>query len=567
MARLTFRWVLPTALALAAVAAALAGTARAGVGHSRLVPLPSVLPPVPLHRRMKWSTAGPKLPTAAAFAGGRATIGVAGGIDGRALAAELGVHPVEWLPALRLVQVAGQPAALAALAHADDARIRYVEPIVAGHTAHVRNDPLTYDIDAATGVPYEWQFHAVGLDQALNLAKGDPGMLVGVVDSGIAPVPDLTGKIAETFWDPAFNSSAADLLGHGTFVSSIIAARNDDGFGLAGFCGACRLAVYKADPLTDVQVAEGIQKLTDAHVRVINLSIVLDHPAQDVIDAINYATNAGVLVVAATGNEGSTAVDFPASFVQPPNGTAASGLAVGASDAKGVRASFSNGGPQLSLLAPGTYNTKCTVGILGAIPTSAPDFDDADSCSVTMTHADGARYAYASGTSFSAPEVAGVAALVWSLKPSLTSTQVAAVLEQTATRPQGSGWNAISGWGVLNANAAVESVAGRSSAASIVLAKLRISRPRGPGSRIEASVEANWGDGSAVRVGATPSCRIIVAGSAVHVSSTLNGGMLTCAFTLPAGSAGAQVVGTVSVAASGAPTATAAFQFAVRRQS
>jgi membrane-anchored mycosin MYCP len=560
--RLTFRGLLVLALAFAAAPSALADQ-----GHSRLLPLPSVLPPAPLHRQMRWSLASSRPPTAAAFAAGRATIGVTGSIDGRALAAEFGVHAVDWLPGLRLIQVRGAPAALAALARADDARIRYVEPLVAAHIAHVRNDPLSYEIDPATGAPYEWQFHAIGADQALNLAQGDPGLLVGVVDSGIAPVPDLTGKIAETFWDPAFNSSAADRLGHGTFVSSIIASRNDDGFGLAGFCGACRLAVYKADPLTDVQVAEGIQKLTDAHVRVINLSIVLDHPAQDVVDAINYATNAGVLIVAASGNEGSTAVDFPASFVQPPNGTPSSGLAVGASDAQGAVASFSNTGPQLSLLAPGTFNTKCTVGILGAIPTSATGFGDRDSCSVTMTHADGARYAYASGTSFSAPEVAGVAALVWSLKPSLTSTQVAVVLEQTATRPQGAGWNATVGWGVLNANAAVESVSGRSTADSIMLAKLRISRPRKPGSRVEASVEASWGDGTAIRVGATPSCRITVAGSAAPVSSRLDAGLLTCAFTLPRKSVGAQVEGTVSVAAAGAPTAKASFRFAVPRQS
>ena len=463
--------------------------------------------------------------------------------------------------------MSGPPAALAALARDDDARIRYVEPLVAARTAHVRDDPLSYEIDPATGVPYEWQFHAIGADQALNLAKGDPGLLVGVVDSGIAPVPDLTGKVAETFWDPLFNSSAADRLGHGTFVSSIIASRNDDGFGLAGFCGACRLAVYKADPLTDVQVAEGIQKLTDAHVRVINLSIVLDHPAQDVIDAINYATNAGVLVVAASGNEGTSAVDFPASLLQPPNGAPSSGLAVGASDANGARASFSNDGPQLSLIAPGTFNSKCTVGILGAIPASAPDFGDRDSCSVTMTHADGARYAYASGTSFSAPEVAGVAALVWSVKPSLTSAEVAAVLEQTATRPPGAGWDATVGWGVLNAKAAVESVSGKSASDTIALARLRISRPRAPGSRVEASVEANWGDGTAIRVGANPSCRITVAGAPARVSTTLDAGLLTCSFTLPRTSAGAQVAGTVSVAAAGAAAAAASFRFAVPRQS
>src|SRR4029077_7784711 len=136
-----------------------------------------------------------------------------------------------------------------------------------------------------------------------------------VVDSGVTVVPDLKGKIAETFWDKSIHSSAADVLGHGTFVSSIIPARNDAAFGMGGFCGACRLAVYKAVPVNDVQVAEGIRTLTDAHVRVINLSIVLTSPSQAVADAVAYAAAAGVLVVGAAGNDGATGISYPASLL------------------------------------------------------------------------------------------------------------------------------------------------------------------------------------------------------------------------------------------------------------
>ncbi len=490
-------------------------------------------------------------------------IGVGAAVDGRKLARALGVRVVEWLPGLQLVEVSGRPARLAGLTHDRDPGIRYVEPVVPGQTAHVRNDPLTYQVDPATGVPYEWQFHAIGADQALNLAKGDSNLLVGVVDSGISPVPDLTGKVAETFWDKAVNRSAADVVGHGTFVSSLIASRNDDGFGLAGFCGACRLAVYKASPLTDVQVAEGIRTLTDAHVRIINLSIVLNGPSQAVTDALTYATNAGVLVVAATGNEGASTIDFPAASIQQPNGAASPGLAVGASDRNGTRATFSNAGAQLSLLAPGTFNTSCTEGILGAIPAVATDFEESGSCAVTLTHSGGARYAYASGTSFAAPEVSGVAALVWSVKPSLTAVQVAGILEQTATRPDGTGWTATAGWGVLNARAALESVTGRSSADSLALSGLRIARPRLPGERIRVSVEASWDDGGPVALGATPSCRITVGGIAMHTSAALEAGSETCSFVLPKRSGGLRVAGTVSVSAVGVPAATASFRFAV----
>ncbi len=550
-------------LLLAGLAAPQAFAGRPG--HSTLVPLPSVLPPTPLERPMSWARASTAAP-AAAFQGGRAVIGVAAGTDGRTLARSLRLHVVEWLPALRLVEVAARPARLAALAGAGNRGVRYFEPLVAGQVAHVRNDPLTWEVDPSTGAPYEWQFHAVGVDQALNLAKGDPSMLVGVVDSGISPVPDLTGKIAETFWDKTVNRSATDVLGHGTFVSSLIASRNDDGFGLAGFCGACRLAVYKAAPLTDVQVAEGIRTLTDAHVRVINLSIVLDNPSQAVSDALTYAANAGVLVVAASGNEGAQTVDYPASMIQQPNGAASPGLAVGASDRNGTRASFSNSGTQLSLLAPGTFNSSCTVGILGAIPAVATDFEESGSCAVVLTHAGGARYAYAGGTSFAAPEVSGVAALVWSVKPSLTSTQVAAILEQTATRPAGTGWNSSTGWGVLNANAAVESVTGRSSADAIVLAGLKLSRPRAPGGRIRASVKARWADGTAVGIGARPACRISVRGKTIHTSTSFQAGSAMCSFTLPRDSGGRTVTGKLAVSAVGVPATSASFRFTVARR-
>jgi subtilisin family serine protease len=494
-----------------------------------------------------------------------AVIGLQRAADGRAVAQTLGVRPVEWLPGLSAVEVAGSPARLSRLSPASDPRIRYAEPLQSARLAHVRDDPLTYENDPATGAPWEWQFHTVGADQALSIARGDPSLLVGVVDSGVVAVPDLAGKIAQTLWDSDVSKSATDTTGHGTFVSSILAARTDDGFGLAGFCGACRLVVYRAEPLNDLQVAEGIHMLTDAHVRIINLSIVLDHAAQDVIDALRYASSAGVLVVAAAGNDGGTSIDFPASYVQAPGGAASTGLAVGATDAKGARASFSNTGQQLSLVAPGTFNTGCTVGILGAIPALATDFEESGSCAVTMTQAGGARYAYASGTSFAVPEVAGIAALVWSLKPSLTSAQVAAILEQTATRPAGTGWNPATGWGVLDAKAAVESVSGRTVSDAVVLSRLTVSRPRRAGGRVEARVDARWNDGGAIVVGAIPTCRISVRGTELRAIASLEDGVVRCTFTLPSASGGEQVSGTVKVAAPGARSAEGGFRFAVRR--
>src|SRR5207302_7189513 len=237
--------------------------------------------------------------------------------------------------------------------------------------AHGRNDPRTYERDPKTGVPWEWNFHAVGADQALNLTKGSRNVLVGVVDTGITPVPDLAGKIAGALWDPTTQTSAEDDSGHGTLIASIVAANVDDAVGMAGFCGACRVLAYKAVPLTTVVISNAIRRLTDAHVRIISLSLIGHEDSMLERDALNYALSAGVLVVAASGNSGASTVSFPASALRANAG----GLAVGASDVDGKRASFSNWGARLSLVAPGTYRGGCSAGIIGAIPSIAISFD------------------------------------------------------------------------------------------------------------------------------------------------------------------------------------------------
>jgi len=116
------------------------------------------------------------------------------------------------------------------------------------------------------------------------------------------------------------------------------------------------------------------------------------------------------------------------------------GLAVGATSMDGKRAYFSNTGSYLSLAAPG-YNVF------------AAESADAPWPRAQLPWASPGYYGWASGTSFAAPEVAGVAALVWGANPKLTARQVATVLKQSA---DGDRWNRELGWGRLDAAAAVE---------------------------------------------------------------------------------------------------------------
>ena len=278
--------------------------------------------------------------------------------------------------------------------------------------------------------------------------------------------------------------------------------------------------------------------------RIINVSLVGQMTSNVLTDALDYALSAGVLVVAASGDEGAGTVDFPASYLQASGGAPGGGLSVGASDARGKRAAFSNYGAQLSLLAPGSFNSGCAIGIIGAISPIATDFGGAG-CAATLFDVRGQRYAYANGTSFAAPEVAGTAALVWAAKPSLTSVEVATVLEQTARRPSGSGWTAAAGWGVLDANAALERVTGRSSKDALHLAAVRVTGRRTPAQALQAAVRATWQDGSAVVAGASPRCRIAVGHKTVEAVSSLAQGVVACSFRLPARSAGLRTTGAI----------------------
>src|SRR5690606_34999868 len=113
---------------------------------------------------------------------------------------------------------------------------------------------------------------------------------------------------------------------------------------------------------------------------------------------------------------------------------------------------------------------------------------------------------YASGTSFAAPQVAGIAALVWSLRPELTSLEIAALLTETASRPAGAGWTPRLGFGVVDARAAAERLAGKSFADAIRIEGLHVSGKRAPGFPVRVSVRANWSDQMPVRRGATPRC-------------------------------------------------------------
>ena len=300
------------------------------------------------------------------------------------------------------------------------------------------------------GVAWEWQWDAARVNQVPDwVVRAAAGVKIAVIDSGAdVGAPDVGDKHPATWSVLSRSARVTDTLGHGTFVSSLAAGSVDNGVGISGFGGDAQLLVVQAIDregyVTDVDEAAAIVYAVRHGAKIINLSIGGSESSGLERRTIRWAAAHGVLVVAAAGNEhdDGNLPEYPAALLQPlgSNGRGGIGLAVGATSMDGTRAYFSNTGSYVSLAAPG-YNVFAAESAAAPwpraqLPWASPGF-----------------YGWASGTSFSSPEVAGAAALVWAANPKLTAQQVAWVLKQSA---DGDTWNRELGWGRLDAAAAVQ---------------------------------------------------------------------------------------------------------------
>jgi subtilisin family serine protease len=342
---------------------------------------------------------------------------------------------------------ASRPASLAVLKRAGLAGPLVTRPVV--------RRALTVDEPALAetylpGVAWEWQWDAARMSAVPDtVLRAAAGVKIAVIDSGAdLRAPDLADKRPASWSVLSRSGRVRDVLGHGTFVSSLAAGSVSNGVGISGFGGDAQLlaiqAIDRDGYITDVDEAAAIVYAVRHGARIVNLSI--GGPETSAVErrAIRWAVRQGVLVVAAAGNEHDEGnrPEYPAALLQPlgSNGRGGIGLAVGATSMDGTRAYFSNTGSYVSLAAPG-FNVFAAESAdskwpRAQLPWSSPGY-----------------YGWASGTSFSAPEVAGAAALVWAANPRLTARQVGEVLKQSA---DGESWNRDLGWGRLDAAAAVE---------------------------------------------------------------------------------------------------------------
>lgn len=350
---------------------------------------------------------------------------------------------------------AGHPAQ----ALSGDGRVEWIEPV---RTRTLAADPPEA-VDPVTHRPFQWVFDAVGAAGALAAVGGGSRYPVGTVDSGVdLQHPGLAGRIVATKDLAGDGSSVTDVVGHGTFVAGLISAIGGTGTAMRGVAGATPLVAVRVTTtgaITSTAVAAGIVWAVDSGAKVINLSFGGSGLSSAESDALDYARVHDVLVVASAGNgaQQGNGVEYPAATVGGVRGGWSSGLSVGATDPSGRPAAFSTFNDFVSLSAPGAGAGPCDDGVFSTIPGNATSLWDSGGCarSIGAIGTPGGRYGYAQGTSFSAPLVAGAAALVREAKPALRADQTADVLRRSAHQTVGSGWNPHTGTGVLDMTAAV----------------------------------------------------------------------------------------------------------------
>ena len=357
-----------------------------------------------------------------------------------------------------------------------DPRVRAVAPEWRATPRAAPNDPALTDPETAvgtpSGTPVQWWPQRIGLFEAWDVTVGTSS-LVAVIDSGIeGEHPDFAGKVRDTIDvdpTPDVGGPLVDEQGHGSHVASLACAATNNGTGMVGAGRDCGLIVAKTD-FSDSAVAQAIVDATDRGADAITMSFGTDggrQPPQSLVDAIHYAADRDVVLVAAAADEETEEQGDPANILQP-TGTGADlgsnlGLSITAATFSDRRASFAGRGTQISMAAYGAFErTQGPRGLLGAFPSAETAFERGEvgpppspPCRCRTTYRGDSRYAYLQGTSMATAIVSGVAALVRDLNPDLRGFEIVRLLKETARRPAGSGWNPELGWGIVDAAAAV----------------------------------------------------------------------------------------------------------------
>lgn len=354
--------------------------------------------------------------------------------------------------------------AIKSLAQQSD--VEYTSPNYIFRTNAVPNDP-NYGI--------QWHYPLINLPAAWDLTTGDASVVVAVIDNGILPGhPDLAGKLIDGYdfvsndatsldgqpgidADPTDPGDGRGIIRsgfHGTHVAGTIAAATNNSRGVAGVGWNVKVMPLRALGIDTTRLGNSVGTLYDIEqallyaaglsndsgrfpsqpAAVVNMS--LGNPSNNITtpQAFVQARAAGVILIAAAGNDASSQTSVPAAY----NGV----VSVSAVTSAGVLASYSNFGSTIDVTAPGGGNGDVIVSTT------------ADDSVSPMVY----NYGGKAGTSMAAPHVAGVAALMKSVYPALTPNEFDAMLSsgQLTDDIGNAGRDNNYGYGLINAQKAVQ---------------------------------------------------------------------------------------------------------------
>ena len=285
-------------------------------------------------------------------------------------------------------------------------------PVVAGtgfsgiaQAGYVPDDPDFRDSNSSSGP--QWGHRRIGCASAWDTTTGDPDLLIGIVDTGVTFAhEELLGQVLDPeIYFPGLqldvvngDNIVEDADGHGTAVCGVVAAAIDNGRTVAGVAPGCRVIPVKIANSGDfgayADMIAGIELAAELGARVINMSWYGSQATVAFRDALAILAADGVLVVVCSGNKSSAESYYPAAYDYC--------MSVGATDTWDSTTNFTNYGLDVDIAAPGE-----------------------DLKVLTNT----GSYREWWGTSFSAPMVAGGAALLWSVAPELSLENVRSTLE------------------------------------------------------------------------------------------------------------------------------------------
>lgn len=280
--------------------------------------------------------------------------------------------------------------------------VDYIEEDYLATKFEIPNDPY---------YPNQWGLEKIQAPGAWDISHSNSGVDIAIIDTGINYLhPDLGSKVeysVDCRVGSCPNYLTQDPDGHGTHVAGIVGAITHNSLGVAGVSWGADLFSVKV--LNDdgsgyySWIANGIVWAADNGAEIINISLGGSSSSSTLASAINYAWNKGTVIVAASGNRGTSSPTYPAYY--------SNSIAVAATSQNDVKASFSNYGTWVDVAAPG----------------------------VSIYSSYGGSYNYLSGTSMSAPLVSGLASLIKAKNPTYSNLEIRQTIESSSNAIMGTG--------------------------------------------------------------------------------------------------------------------------------